>query len=176
MNTDPGINNEESDGGEDVMALRMEVNALRDELRAALDAIEMARDVAPHAEDEDFGNFPMILPDPIPVSSFGFKDISAATIKLYGGTIRWAGRGKKTFPDDCGIEISGGSSVEPGYVSLRIRTDTIDMSDCEIVFTTTYPEDNGSYFFEVLHSAYLDGESGKWVRNLRDDIALRSPI
>jgi hypothetical protein len=63
----------------------MEVNALRDELRAALDAIEMARDIAPHAEDEDFGNFPMILPESAIITKKPFDldpEISGLNLRL----------------------------------------------------------------------------------------------
>lgn len=117
MNTDPGINNEESDGGEDVLALRIEVDSLRGELRAALDAIEMARDAAPHAEDEDFGNFPMILPESGAMDysqvAFGFL-ISGATVTVKAGDLP-LGETEASM-NDTDIVIS----VDHQYVGLEV--------------------------------------------------------
>lgn len=110
-------------------------------------------------------------------SSFAFSSVDGSSFFVYGGTIKWDGRGKYTFDDDASVQITGGSDVSPGYVSIRVVRATTNLADTTLVFTTTYPEDDGSYMFRVLHSAYLDGSgNAKHKRDLRNDIAIGSPI
>lgn len=100
--------------------------------------------------------------------SFDAVSVSGTTATIGEGVFAWAGRGYKAFAET-GVTVAGGSVSTPGYISIRCPSDGA-ANEAEMVFTTSYPEDDGSYVWRPLHVVYLDGDgNAQFKRSCRMD-------
>ena len=123
-------------------------------------------------------------------SSFGFAGFTTVSpgvsyMELYGGGVRYNGRFTVSMEDthpasedpelaETGIQITG-TLAAPTYICLQMNKS--DANDCSFVGLASDPEDNGTHWYRVLHTAYLD-DSGSpvYLKDRRHDWNLGSPI
>ena len=106
-------------------------------------------------------------------------------LKLRGGYVKYLGRAAvkiedtidgsaPAYADTTHPEISGGTADEPIRVCLQFST--VD-NTVNVVSQAIEPIDSGTYWFKVLHEAYLDAAgSPVYVRSRLTDWTLGSPI
>lgn len=110
-------------------------------------------------------------------SSFAFKKTAEDQLYIYGGWIHVNGLGSVQVPEDTHVQVTGGSKLTLGWVSLRLPVNSLTF---ELVFTETIPPMDGTFYFKPLHNTYLDSASGDavWLRayDRRHDWVLQAPI
>ena len=112
--------------------------------------------------------------DPV-LEDFSFKKTVDADIYIYGGTIKFSGRGSAIVPEDTHVTVTGGTKYAPVYICLRMST-TGGPGDWALTCSATDPDDDGTFLFRVLHLAYLS-TAGKavWLRKANQWV-VRSPL
>jgi len=169
-------------------------SGIRFGLRGSLDGDDMmqralgSREAAPAQQDA-----PEDIPRTAawsPPSSFGFVGFTTVSpgvcyMELHGGSVRYnskfvvsmaATHAASEDPElaETGIQITG-TLAAPTYVCIQMNK--VDANVCSFVGLAAEPEDNGTYWYRILHAAYLDDAgTALYLADRRHDWNLGSPI
>ena len=106
--------------------------------------------------------------------SFDFLGSDGADVTIAKGRVRYHGRGKYACAEG-DVTITGGTSDDPQWVSVRMQLQP-SLGTPALVVTDTEPETDNSYFYKPLYTFYLSGDAAVLEHDWRHDVDIMAPI